>query len=119
LYSGGMPSILRSFSAVLIDGAAVFGFWVEDPERSGVVEFDAHGRAVSLEEKPLRPKSAYAVTGFYFFDNLVSKIASKLTPSACGELEITDVNLQYLSRQRLRLDKFGRGNRLARYTAPQ
>jgi glucose-1-phosphate thymidylyltransferase len=108
LYGHGLIDILQR-ATHRPDGATVFGYWVKDPERYGVVEFDAHGRAVSLEEKPLRPKSAYAVTGFYFYDNLVSEIATKLTPSARGELEITDVNLQYLSQQRLRVEKFGRG----------
>ena len=87
----------------------MFGYRVRDPERYGVVEFDAAGHAVSLEEKPAKPKSQYAVTGLYFYDNQVLDIAASLTPSARGELEITDVNRRYLERGQLRVEKLTRG----------
>jgi glucose-1-phosphate thymidylyltransferase len=87
----------------------VFGYQVRDPERYGVVEFDRAGRAVSLEEKPSRPKSAYAVTGLYFYDNQVLDIAARLVPSSRGELEITDVNRTYLERGQLCVEKLPRG----------
>lgn len=89
--------------------ASIFGYWVNDPERYGVAEFAADGRVVSIEEKPARPKSNYAVVGLYFYPNSVVDIASRLTPSARGELEITSVNQEYLEQGRLYIQKLGRG----------
>jgi glucose-1-phosphate thymidylyltransferase len=90
-------------------GAAVFGYWVRNPERYGVAVFNSKGQVVDIEEKPERPKSNYAITGLYFYDNEVLDIAAELMPSARGELEITDVNRSYLKRNALCLEKFGRG----------
>jgi glucose-1-phosphate thymidylyltransferase len=90
-------------------GATIFGYRVNDPERYGIVEFDKEGNAISIEEKPANPKSNYAVPGLYIYNNEVISIAKNLTPSARGELEITDVNKEYLRRNKLRVEKIGRG----------
>jgi glucose-1-phosphate thymidylyltransferase len=107
-YGHGLSEALRAASA-RADGGTVFGYWVRDPERYGVVELDGHGRAVSIEEKPKQPKSNWAVTGLYFYDHRVSDVAAALKPSARGELEITDLNLAYLARGALRVELLGRG----------
>jgi glucose-1-phosphate thymidylyltransferase len=90
-------------------GATVFGYWVRDPERYGVADFDGEGRVVSLEEKPAQPRSNYAVTGLYFYDGRASELASQLSPSPRGELEITDLNKRYLEEGSLHLEQLGRG----------
>ena len=107
-YGHGLPEYLKH-AADRTSGATVFAYWVRDPERYGVVEFGADGRAVGLEEKPVKPRSSYAVTGLYFYDNQVLDIAGALKPSARGELEITDVNAAYLRRGQLQVEKLGRG----------
>jgi glucose-1-phosphate thymidylyltransferase len=107
-YGYGFSAMLRE-AAARPQGATVFGYHVSDPERFGVVEFDAEGKAVSIEEKPEQPKSHYAVTGLYFYDNSVVDIARKIRPSARGELEITDVNNAYLQQGDLHVSLLGRG----------
>jgi glucose-1-phosphate thymidylyltransferase len=107
-YGQGLREALQR-AVAYTDGATVFGYRVRDPERYGVVELDDTGRVISLEEKPKRPRSPYAVTGLYFYDNRVVEIASALKPSARGELEITDVNLAYLREGALRMEMLGRG----------
>jgi glucose-1-phosphate thymidylyltransferase len=107
-YGHGLTEMLQR-AARRTEGATVFGYHVKDPERYGVAEIDASGSVVSLEEKPAAPRSPYAVTGIYFYDNQVLDIAAGLAPSARGELEITDVNLEYLRRGRLRMELMGRG----------
>ncbi|MPY87972.1 MAG: glucose-1-phosphate thymidylyltransferase RfbA [Luteitalea sp.] len=107
-YGHGLPELLQRASD-RARGATVFGYLVRDPERYGVVEFEGDGRALSIEEKPAHPRSAWAVTGLYFYDNQVLDIAGGLTPSARGELEITDVNRAYLDQGLLAVEKLGRG----------
>lgn len=107
-YGSGLKKHLRE-AASLENGATVFGYYVEDPERFGIVEFDKNGNAISLEEKPKEPKSNYAVTGLYFYDNKVCEYARQLKPSARGELEITDLNKVYLEKGNLNVVTLGRG----------
>jgi glucose-1-phosphate thymidylyltransferase len=110
-FGHGLNGMLkRTVSSVETDGGAtVFGYYVRDPERYGVVEFDGDGKVISLEEKPGKPRSNYAVTGLYFYDNEVVKIAKNIKPSGRNELEITDVNREYLNRGNLRVELMGRG----------
>jgi glucose-1-phosphate thymidylyltransferase len=107
-YGHGLTDVLRSAGA-RASGATVFAYTVKDPERYGVVEFTRDGRAVDIVEKPAAPRSQWAVTGLYFYDNQVVDIAASLTPSARGELEITDVNRAYLDRGQLHVERLGRG----------
>ncbi len=104
----GLSKVLQQ-SARLTEGARVFAYWVKDPERYGVVKFDEKGRATSIEEKPKTPKSHFAVTGIYFYDQEAVEIAKGLAPSPRGELEITDLNLVYLQKKKLTVEKLGRG----------
>lgn len=107
-YGHGLTELLHRADA-RTDGATVFGYWVKDPERYGVAEFDMSGRVIGLEEKPAHPKSHYAVTGLYFYDGRASELAASLKPSPRGELEITDLNRCYLEKGALQLEKLGRG----------
>ncbi len=107
-YGHGLPDMLRE-AVKREQGATVFGYYVRDPQRYGVVEFDAQGTVISIEEKPSRPKSNYAVTGLYFYDNHVCEYAKTLRPSARGELEITDLNRIYLEQGTLHVELLGRG----------
>jgi glucose-1-phosphate thymidylyltransferase len=109
IFSGQGFQAMLARACAQDQGATVFAYPVLDPERYGVVEFDPKGRAVSIEEKPARPKSNYAVTGLYFYDNQVLDITANLKPSQRGELEITDVNREYLKRGQLRVERFSRG----------
>lgn len=107
-YGHNFSQVLKEASQ-LKDGALIFAYPVADPERYGVIEFDADGKALSLEEKPARPKSKYAIPGLYFYDNQVVDIAARLEPSPRGELEITDLNLVYLKAGKMRVHSLGRG----------
>jgi glucose-1-phosphate thymidylyltransferase len=107
-YGHGFTQSLKS-AASHSEGATVFGYWVRDPERYGVAEFDASGRVMGIEEKPKKPRSNFAVTGLYFYDPQVVDFAKSLRPSARGELEITDVNKKYLEKGQLRVEQLGRG----------
>lgn len=107
-YGHGLIEILQRVSKHR-DGATIFGYWVRDPERYGVVEFDDNKQALSIEEKPVKPRSNYAVTGLYFYDNQVVEIAAGIKPSSRGELEITDINNYYLKQGQLRVELLGRG----------
>ena len=109
IFHGAGLSATLAESAAITAGARVFGYWVRDPERYGVVEFDENGKAISLEEKPKQPKSHYAVPGLYFYDGQVCDLAAALTPSARGELEITDLNRRYLEAGNLQVIRFQRG----------
>jgi len=107
-YGHDLSDVLKR-AAQTTDGGLIFGYMVKDPERYGVVEFDSDGKVIGIEEKPLKPKSNYAVPGLYIYDNNVVDIAANLKPSARGELEITDINLEYLRRGQLKVELLGRG----------
>ena len=108
-YGHGFTGMLRRADQ-RAEGATIFGYWVNDPERYGVAEFDQDGRVVGIEEKPAKPRSNYAVTGLYFYDGMASEYASELKPSSRGELEITDLNRRYLEAGALHLESLGRGH---------
>jgi glucose-1-phosphate thymidylyltransferase len=108
IFYGGLTAQLQKV-AQRVSGATIFAYWVRDPQRYGVIEFDEAGRPLDIQEKPAKPKSPFAVTGLYFYDNEVVRIAAGLKPSARGELEITDVNRAYLKRGQLKVEKLGRG----------
>lgn len=107
-YGHGLPQMLQE-AARQEEGAVIFGYWVKDPERYGVIEFDRNGRVLGIEEKPQKPKSHYAAVGLYFYDSQVADLASQIRPSARGELEITDLNNLYLKQNRLQVKLLGRG----------
>ena len=107
-YGRGLTGILKN-AASRTNGATIFGYWVKEPSSYGVVEFDATGKAISLEEKPTKPKSNYAIPGLYFYDNNVVEIAKNIKPSPRGEIEITTVNAEYLKQGKLNVEVFGRG----------
>lgn len=111
-YGHGLTELLKKsvLDVKTRNGATVFGYYVQDPERYGIIEFDEKGRVLSIEEKPKQPKSKYAVTGLYFYDNDVVEIAKHVRPSRRGELEITDVNREYLDKSKLRVELLGRGH---------
>jgi glucose-1-phosphate thymidylyltransferase len=108
-FGHGLPKELAA-AAKVADGATIFAYWVGNPERYGVIEFDRAGRAIGIEEKPISPKSNWAVTGLYFYDNRVLDIAAAVRPSARGELEISDVNRAYLAMGALHVQRLGRGH---------
>lgn len=111
-YGHGLTELLKKAvnDVAVGKGATVFGYYVSNPQRYGVIDFDKNGKVLSIEEKPQKPKSHYAVTGLYFYDNDVVKIAKNIKPSWRGELEITDVNIEYLQRKSLRVELLGRGH---------
>jgi glucose-1-phosphate thymidylyltransferase len=111
-YGHGLTDLLKKavLNVETNGGATVFGYWVNDPERYGTIEFDKTGKVLSIEEKPKKPKSNYAVTGLYFYDNHVVEMAKNVRPSWRGELEITDVNTEYLNSGKLRVELLGRGH---------
>jgi glucose-1-phosphate thymidylyltransferase len=107
-YGHGLTELLKNATA-RNHGATVFGYWVKDPQRYGVAEFDAAGKVIGIEEKPAQPKSSYAITGLYFYDGRAPEFAAGLKPSSRGELEITDLNRRYLQEGALQLERLGRG----------
>ncbi len=107
-YGHGLAESLQT-AAKQTSGATIFGYWVKEPQRYGVIEFDKSGKVISIEEKPLKPKSHYAAVGLYFYDSKITEIAASIKQSARGELEITDVNNVYLKKDKLKVELFGRG----------